>query len=66
MVSCLTLLPLACMSGASSSSLVAPPVALPAPRTGGVPFARVSVGPLHASFLQVATLPLGDSWGEGW
>ncbi|XP_024423587.1 small EDRK-rich factor 2 isoform X2 [Desmodus rotundus] len=62
--SCPTLLPFACVPGASPTMLVFPPVVLTGPSTDGIPIAlSLQRVPFVLPSPQVASLPLGPSWG---
>ncbi|XP_021048860.1 small EDRK-rich factor 2 isoform X1 [Mus pahari] len=62
--SCPTLLPSACVPGASPTMLEFLPVVLTGPSTDGTPFAlSLQRVPFVLPFPQVAALPLGHSWG---
>ncbi|XP_048649461.1 small EDRK-rich factor 2 isoform X4 [Marmota marmota marmota] len=62
--SCPTLLPFACVPGASPTMLAFPPVVLTGPSTDGIPFAlSLQRVPFVLPYPQVASLPLGHSWG---
>uniref|UniRef100_A0A2K5KYQ2 Small EDRK-rich factor 2 n=1 Tax=Cercocebus atys TaxID=9531 RepID=A0A2K5KYQ2_CERAT len=62
--SCPTLLPFACVPGASPTTLAFPPVVLTGPSTDGIPFAlSLQRVPFVLRSPQVASLPLGHSWG---
>uniref|UniRef100_A0A2K6FFF8 Uncharacterized protein n=1 Tax=Propithecus coquereli TaxID=379532 RepID=A0A2K6FFF8_PROCO len=56
--------PLACVPGASPTTLAFPPVVLTGPSTDGIPFAlSLQRVPFVLPSPQVASLPLGHSWG---
>ncbi|PNJ15665.1 SERF2 isoform 10 [Pongo abelii] len=62
--SCPTLLPFACVPGASPTTLAFPPVVLTGPSTDGNPFAlSLQRVPFVLPSPQVASLPLGHSRG---
>uniref|UniRef100_A0A8C0HUW7 Small EDRK-rich factor 2 n=1 Tax=Balaenoptera musculus TaxID=9771 RepID=A0A8C0HUW7_BALMU len=62
--SCPTLLPFACVPGASPTTLAFSPVVLTGPSTDGIPFAlSLQRVPFVLPSPQVASLPLGHSWG---
>lgn len=64
MASCPTLLPYACVPGASPTMLEFLPVVLTGPSTDGIPFAlSLQRVPFVLPSPQVASLPLGHSWG---
>nr|KAF6393692.1 small EDRK-rich factor 2 [Pipistrellus kuhlii] len=61
--SCPTLLPFACVPGASPTKLAFPPVVLTGPSTDGIPFApSLQRAPFVLPSPQVASLPLGHAW----
>ncbi|CAD7694149.1 unnamed protein product [Nyctereutes procyonoides] len=61
--SCPTLLPFACVPGASPSMLAFSPVVLTGPRTNGIPFAlSLQWVPFVLPSPQVAPLPMGHTW----
>uniref|UniRef100_A0A2I3N1P3 Small EDRK-rich factor 2 n=3 Tax=Cercopithecinae TaxID=9528 RepID=A0A2I3N1P3_PAPAN len=62
--SCPTLLPFACVPGASPTTLAFPPVVLTGPSTDSIPFAlSLQRVPFVLPSPQVASLPLGHSQG---
>uniref|UniRef100_A0A8C6DEM5 Small EDRK-rich factor 2 n=1 Tax=Moschus moschiferus TaxID=68415 RepID=A0A8C6DEM5_MOSMO len=62
--SCPTLLPFACVPGASPVTLAFSPVVLTGPSTDGISFApSLQRVPFVLPTPQVASLPLGHSWG---
>uniref|UniRef100_A0A8C0QB58 Small EDRK-rich factor 2 n=5 Tax=Canis lupus TaxID=9612 RepID=A0A8C0QB58_CANLF len=64
--SCPTLLPFACVPGASPTTLAFSPVVLTGPSTDGIPFAlSLQRVPFVLPSPQVASLPLGHAWGSG-
>uniref|UniRef100_A0A8C3W1T5 Uncharacterized protein n=1 Tax=Catagonus wagneri TaxID=51154 RepID=A0A8C3W1T5_9CETA len=61
---CPTLLPFACVPGASPTTLAFSPVVLTGPSTDGIPFAlSLQRVPFVLPSPQVASLPLGHPWG---
>lgn len=61
--SCPSLLPSACVPGASATALAFPAVVLRGPSSESVPIALSPAGPFCASFPRGASLPLGHTWG---
>ncbi|XP_045394010.1 uncharacterized protein LOC123628363 [Lemur catta] len=58
--------PLACVPGASPTTLAFPLVVLTGPSTDGIPFVlSLQRVPFVLPSPQVASLPLGHSWGRG-